>query len=167
MGAINGKRIIYLYRILKKAKTDDAKAIAFTTENNRSKSADADSVVTKDGVIRVPKPAETDISTTAIFSTESDPLITDLETALDNSEMVELWEVNLDKPGETENAGKFAAKYFHAYVTSFELTSSSEDHAEASLEFSVDGKGADGYATVTEQQQEIAALVFKDTKKES
>lgn len=94
-------------------------------------------------------------------------MITDLEAALDNSEMVELWEVNLDKPGETENAGKFAAKYFHAYVTSFELTSSSEDHAEASLEFSVDGKGADGYATVTEQQQEIAALVFKDTKKES
>lgn len=32
MGIIKGSRIIYLYRILKDAATDNATAIAFTTE---------------------------------------------------------------------------------------------------------------------------------------
>ena len=37
MGVIKGNRIIYLYRILKDAATDDATAVAFTTENSKSK----------------------------------------------------------------------------------------------------------------------------------
>ena len=35
MGAIKGKRIIYLYRLLSEAAKSDATAIAFTTENSR------------------------------------------------------------------------------------------------------------------------------------
>ena len=54
MGVIKGNRIIYLYRILKDAATDDATAVAFTTENSKSKSRDSDTVTTKDGTIRVP-----------------------------------------------------------------------------------------------------------------
>ena len=60
---------------------------------------------------------ESEVTATAIFSSESDEMITKLEKAVDDSEKVEIWEVNLDKPGETENAGKFAAKYFQGYVT--------------------------------------------------
>ena len=92
-------------------------------------------------------------------------MIAKIEKALDDGEKVEIWEVNLDKKGTDTNTGKFAAKYFQGYVTSFELTSNSEDHAEASLDFGIEGKGVDGYATVTDEQQEIAAYVFKDTKK--
>lgn len=165
MGVIKGSRIIYLYRILKEEATNDAKAIAFTTENSRSKSRDSDTVTTKDGAIRVPGEVETEISTTAIFASENDEMIAKIEQAIDDGDKVEIWEVNLDKPGTGEDSGKFAAKYFQGYVTSFELTSNSEDHAEASLDFGIEGKGADGYATVTDEQQEIAELVFKDTKK--
>ena len=165
MSAIKGNRIIYLYRILKDAATTDAKALAFTTENGRSKSRDADTVETKDGPIRTPGALESEITTTAIFSSEGDEMIRKMEDALDNSEKVELWEVNLDIPGETDDAGKFAAKYFQGYVTEFELTSSAEDHAEASLTFGLEGAGADGYATVSDEQQEIASYVFKDTEK--
>lgn len=165
MGAIRGSRIIYLYRILKDAATDDAAGIAFTTENERTKSRDADSTETKDGPIRTPGALETEVTATAIFSSESDELIDKMEKALDNSDKVEVWEVNLDKPGETENAGKFAAKYFQGYVTEFSLTSSAEDHAEASLAFGLEGTGADGYATVSDEQQELATYVFADTEK--
>ena len=42
MSAIRGSRIIYLYRILADAATVDATGIAFTTENGRTKSRDAD-----------------------------------------------------------------------------------------------------------------------------
>ncbi|MCB6414557.1 phage major tail protein, TP901-1 family [Faecalimonas umbilicata] len=165
MGIIKGSRIIYLYRILKDAATDNATAIAFTTENSRSKSRDSDTVTTKDGAIRVPGEVETEISATALYAGENDEMIGKIEAALDNGDKVEVWEVNLDKPGTGENSSKFAAKYFHGYVTSFELTSSSEDYAEASLDFGLEGAGKDGYATVTDEQQEIAAYQFKDTVK--
>ena len=165
MSAIQGKRIIYLYRILKDAATDDATALAFTTENERTKSRDADTTETKDGPIRTPGALETEITTTAIFSSESDEMITKLEKAVDDSEKVEIWEVNLDKPGTSDNVGKFAAKYFQGYVTEFGSTSSAEDHAEASLTFGIEGTGADGYATVSDEQQELAAYAFADTEK--
>lgn len=165
MSAIQGKRIIYLYRILKDVATDDATALAFTTENERTKSRDADTTETKDGPIRTPGALETEITTTAIFSSESDEMITKLEKAVDDSEKVEIWEVNLDKPGTSDNVGKFAAKYFQGYVTEFGSTSSAEDHAEASLTFGIEGTGADGYATVSDEQQELAAYAFADTEK--
>lgn len=163
MGAIRGSRIIYLYRILKDASTNEAKGIAFTTENSRSKSRDADTTETKDGPVRTPGALESEISATALFSSDADDMIGKLEEALDKSEKVEVWEVNLDKEGTSENVGKYAAKYFHGYVTEFELTSSAEDHAEASLTFGLEGTGVDGYATVSENQQEIASYVFADT----
>ena len=165
MSAIQGKRIIYLYRILKDAATDDATALAFTTENERTKSRDADTTETKDGPIRTPGALETEITTTAIFSSESDEMIAKFEKAVDDSEKVEIWEVNLDKPGTSDNVGKFAAKYFQGYVTEFGSTSSAEDHAEASLTFGIEGTGKDGYATVSDEQQEIASYVFADTEK--
>lgn len=165
MSVIKGKRIIYLYRILKEGETNDAKAVAFTSENSRSKSRDSDTVTTKDGMIRVPGEVETEISTTAIFASENDEIIAKLEKALDDGDKVEIWEINLDKPGTNTDSGKYAAKYFQGYVTSFELSSNSEDHAEASMDFGIEGKGADGYATVTDEQMELAEYVFKDTVK--
>lgn len=165
MGVIKGNRIIYLYRILKDAATDDATAVAFTTENSKSKSRDSDTVTTKDGTIRVSGEVETEISTTALFASENDAMIDKLEKALDDGDKVEIWEANMDKPGTSDNASKFAAKYFQGYVTGFELSSNSEDHAEASLDFGIEGKGVDGYATVTDEQRELAAYVFKDTPK--
>lgn len=165
MGVIKGNKIIYLYRIMKDAASDDALAVAFTTENSRSKSRDSDTVVTKDGTIRVPGEVETEISTTALFASENDEMITKLEKALDDGEKVEIWEVNVEKPGTEDNVGKYASKYYQGYVTSFELSSNSEDHAEASLDFAIEGKGADGYATVTDYQKELAEYVFRDTTK--
>ena len=165
MGAISGKRIVYLYRVLKDAATADAIGIAFTTENGRTKTRDADTTETKDGPVRTPGALESEVTATALFSSESDEMIGKLEGALDNSDKVEVWEVNLDKPGTEDNVGKYAAKYFQGYVTEYELTSSAEDHAEASLTFGLEGTGADGYATLTEEQQEIASYVFADTEK--
>lgn len=163
MSVIKGKRIIYLYRILKDAATKTATAIAFSTENSRTKSRDSDTVSTKDGTIRVPGDVEVEISTTALFASENDEMIGKLESAIDSGEKVEIWEVNLDKKGTESNESKYAAKYYQGYVTSFELSSNSEDHVEASLDFGIEGTGADGFATVTDEQQELASYAFKDT----
>ena len=49
---ISGKKLVYLFRILKNAATAKGTMLAFTTENSRTKSKDADSKATKDGTVR-------------------------------------------------------------------------------------------------------------------
>lgn len=160
---VQGKRIVYLYRIASKAATVNGTALAFTTENSRTMSKDADSVATKDGSIRTPGTSEVEISATSILA-KGDTLLDDLETAMDNDELMEVWEANLDEPAE-EGDNKFKGKYFQGYLTEFEKTSSAEDYVECSLTFGINGSGASGNVTVTTEQQEVAAYVFKDTQK--
>lgn len=161
--AVAGKKIVYLFRILSKASTTDGVTLAFTTENSRTKSKDADSTVTKDGSIRTPGEAEVEISATSILS-KGDTLIADFEAAMDNDEIVEIWEANLEEPAES-GANKFKGAYYQGYLTEIEVSSNAEDFVEVSLTFGINGNGVSGDVTVSTEQQEIAAYVFKDTTK--
>jgi TP901-1 family phage major tail protein len=163
--AVQGKKIVYLYRIKSKAATTDGTLLAFTTENGRSKSKDADSTATKDGSIRTPGTAETEISANSILS-KGDTMIDSLEDAMDNDELIEIWEANLEEPAEG-GEDKFKGMYFQGYLTSFDKTSSAEDFTEIELTFGINGSGKRGDVTVTTEQQELADYVFKDTPKES
>lgn len=159
--AVQGKKIIYLFRILKDAAKENAVAMAFTTENERSKSKDSDSTVTKDGSITTPGAVEIEITATAILA-KGDTLTDKLEDAMDNNDVIEIWEANLDEPGTTE--GTFKGRYYQGYLTEFTLTSSAEEHAEYSTTFAINGNGAKGDITVSAEQQEVANYVFTDTK---
>lgn len=160
--AVQGKDIVYLFRILSEAATNNATVMAFTTENERTKSKDADSVATKDGSIRVPGATEIEITATAILAV-GDELAGKLEDAMDKDELMEIWEVNLAEKGATD--GKFKGRYFQGYLTEFSLSSSAEDHAEYSTTFAINGSGVKGDVTVSAEQQEIASYVFADTAK--
>lgn len=160
--AVDGKKIIYLFRILSKAASSDAVVMAFTTENERSKSKESDSVATKDGAIVIPGEVETEISATAILA-KGDTLAEELEDAMDNNEIIEIWEANLEAPGTAD--GTFKGRYFQGYLTEFTLSSSAEDHAEYECTFAINGTGAKGDVTVSAEQQEIATYAFKDTQK--
>lgn len=162
--AIQGKKIVYLYRVKKDAATADAQGLAFTTENGRTKSKDADSTATKDGSIRTPGVAEVEITATSILA-KGDTMIDTLEKALDGDKLVEIWETNLEEPGTEDNVGKYKAKYFQGYLTEMEITSNAEDFTEVSLTFGINGDGVDGFATVSAEQQEVANYVFADTQK--
>ena len=158
--AVRGKKIVYLYRLKKDAAKNAATALAFTTENGRTTSKDAD---TTDGTIRTPGAAEVEITATSILA-KGDTLIDSLEDAMINDELVEIWEANLDDPASS-GSNKFKGKYFQGYVTEVEKTSNAEDMVEVSLTFGVNGTGQKGDVTVTTAQQEIAAYVFTDTTK--
>ncbi len=161
--AVSGKKIVYLYRILSKATSAAAAALAFTTENSRTKSKDADSTETKDGAIRTPGASEVEISATSILAV-GDTLIDELEAAMDDDEIIEIWEANLEEPvAGTGNTNKFKGRYYQGYLTEFEKTSAAEDFVECSLTFGINGVGVTGDVTVTAAQQEIAAYVFSDT----
>ena len=160
---VPGKKIVYLYRILSTEKDHDATALAFTTENERTKSKDADTTATKDGTVRTPGTAEVEITASSLLK-KGDKFIDELEAALDDDEKMEIWEVNLAEP-QASSSNKFKAKYFQGYPTEIDKTSNAEDNVELSLTFGLEGKGVDGYATVTAEQQEVAAYVFADTQK--
>lgn len=159
--AVQGKKIVYLFRILSKAATNAAVAMAFVTENERSKSKDADSTATKDGSVRTPGVTETEITATAILA-KGDSLVEELEEAMDNDEIIEIWEANL---AESAGENKFKGTYFQGYLTEFTLSSSAEDHAEYETTFAINGSGVKGEVTVSAAQQEVAAYTFKDTQK--
>jgi len=160
--AVAGKKIVYLYRILSKAATENGAMIAFVTENGRTKSKDADSTTTKDGSIRTPAAAETEITCTSILA-KGDTMIDELETALDEDELIEIWEANLEEAGEGEN--QFKGKYFQGYLTEIERSSNAEDMVEISLTFGINGNGKSGNVTVSAAQQEAASYVFADAVK--
>lgn len=161
--AVSGKKLVYLYRIKSKAATADGVALAFTTENERTKSKDSDSVVTKDGSIRVPGAVEQEITAASLLA-KGDSFVNDLEDAMDNDEIIEIWEANLEEPAEG-GANKFKGMYFQGYLTEVGIASTAEDHVEVSLTFAINGNGVRGDVTVSAEQQEIADYVFTDAAK--
>lgn len=158
---VQGKRIVYLYRILKNAAKNAATQIAFVTENSRSVSTDTETTVTKDGTVNTPAEPEIEITSTSKFA-KDDTIIGELEDAQLNSDTVEIWEVNLDQP-VGEGSDKFKGKYYQGLLSEFEQTASAEEAVEVALTFKINGKGAKGDVTVTAEQQEMAAYVFADT----
>ena len=157
--AVSGKKIVYLFRILSQAATKAGTVLAFITENSRTKSKDADSTMTKDGAIRTPGAVEEEITATAILAV-GDEMIDALEDAMDEDEIIEIWEANLE---ESAGQNKFKGMYFQGYLTEMEKASNAEDFVEVSLTFGINGTGKRGDVTVSEEQQEIADYVFKDT----
>ena len=155
---IDGKKIIYLFRIL--GESSAAAVMAFTTENERSVSNESDTIATKDGDIVMPE-IETEISTTAILAT-GDTMAEELEDAMVEAKKIEIWEANLAEP-VGENTNQFKGRYYQGYLNEFTLSTSAEDHAEYECTFKTDA-GKKGSVTVTAAQQEAAEYAFTDTK---
>ena len=161
---IRGKRIIYLYRIYENRTKEAGVTLAFTTENSKSISKDADSTATKDGTVRTPNEAEIEITVTSILA-KGDTKITEFTDAMLNDKLFEIWEANLDEPTAADG-NVFNGIYYQGYLTSVEKSSSADGFVECSLTFGINGTGASGEVTVPTEQQEIAAYTFADTVKE-
>ena len=159
---VAGKRLIYLYRVHSDAVSADGTILGLTTENGRTKSKDADSTATKDGSIRTPGAMEQEITASSLL-VKGDTMIEKLEDALDNDKLMDIWEANLDEAGSTD--GTYKGRYFQGYITELEKSSNAEDMVELSLTFGINGAGATGDITVSDEQAEAATYVFIDTTK--
>ena len=158
---VSGSKLIYLYRLLSANSTTTGTTLAFTTENDRTTSKNADATATKDGTVRTPGIAEVEITATSLLE-QGDTMAATLEQAMLDDELIEIWEINTAEPAEAAD-GTYKSRYFQGYLTEFDKSSNAEDMIEVSLTFGVNGTGADGYATVTDEQLEIASYVFADT----
>ena len=87
--AVQGMKIIYLYRIASEEAQQTGTMISFATENGRTKSKDADSTMTKDGAIRTPGASEVEISSTSILA-KGDTMIDKLEDAMDEDKLIQI-----------------------------------------------------------------------------
>lgn len=164
--AVQGKQIVYLFRVFENAATDAGAIIAFTTENENSASADSDSTATKDGVIQKPGAITVEITGGAIVLKGDETQGEKLRDAMLHNKLVECWEADLSNPRTGQN--KFAGTYYQGYLTEWTKTSDAEDFAEYSYTYAANGIGApDGGAgvTVTTEQQAVATYVFTDTTK--
>lgn len=157
--AVRGIDVFLLFRLLKDADTASAGKLAFQTDHDHGKTKDGDSTPTKDGPIRVPGTLDISFSCTSILSL-GDPMVEKLEDALDNDDIVEIWEIN---KAEANPEGKFKATYYQGYVTGFNKSPGAEGVVELSLDFGVNGTGAKGFATLTDDQSTIVQYAFRDT----
>lgn len=165
MKSVHGSKIIYMYRPLnEEAKKSAALRLAFVKENGKTVSTDADTTQTKDGILRSPSQAEIEITSASVLASD-DKMIEALEKAQLNNEKVEVWEINLAKPGSS--SGKYKGTYYQSYVTEIEKSSPSDDWTEMSLTFGIEGKGAEGDVTVPTEMLDEALYTFTDTTAQS
>lgn len=161
MSAVTGKNLIYLYRLESEKATEDGTRIAFTTEDELSISADADATATKDGSVRGASVAELEKTCTSLMDAD-DEMLPKLKSAILNGSLIELWEVNLDKPVPNQT-NKYAGTYYQAYLSEFTTSSPADGNVEVSMTFGINGKGADGSVTVTASQHDDEQYTFVDT----
>lgn len=161
MSAVTGKNLIYMYRLNSESATADGVRIAFTTENEMSISSDADATATKDGSVRGASVAELELTATSLMDA-NDPMIPKLKSAILNGSLLDVWEVNLDKP---KTGNKFEGTYYQAYITEFTTSSPADGNVEVSMTFGINGKGAEGSVTVPAGQQDDGQYTFVDTPK--
>ena len=159
MSAVTGKNLIYMYRLNSESATVDGVRIAFTTENEMSISSDADATATKDGSVRGASVAELELTAASLMDA-SDPMIPKLKSAILNGSLLDVWEVNLDKP---KTGNKFEGTYYQAYITEFTTSSPADGNVEVSMTFGINGKGAEGDVTVPTSQQDDGQYTFVDT----
>ncbi len=155
--------MVYLYRLASEASTADGVRIAFTTEDELSISADADATATKDGSVRGASVAELEKTCTSLMDA-NDEMLPKLESAILNGSLVELWEVNLDKPVSNQT-GKFEGTYYQGYLSEFTVSSPADGNVEVSMTVGINGKGATGNVTVDASQQDDEQYTFVDTPK--
>ena len=161
MSAVTGKNLIYMYRLNSESATVNGVRIAFTTENEMSISSDADATATKDGSVRGASVAELELTATSLMDA-NDPMLPKLKSAILNGSLLDVWEVNLDKP---KTGNKFEGTYYQAYITEFTASSPADGNVEVSMTFGINGKGAEGDVTVPTSQQDDGQYTFVDTPK--
>ena len=142
--AVQGKQIVYLFRVFENAANAAGTVIAFTTENENSASADADTIATKDGSIQKPGAVTVEITGTALVLKGDETAGEKLRDAMLHNKLVECWEADLSNPRSGDN--KFAGTYYQGYLTEWTKTSNAEDFSN--LPDGIGSFSSDPYGTV-------------------
>lgn len=161
MEAIQGKKQILLWRLLKDATTNAGTKLAFQTEHSVSKSRGMDTTITKDGPIVTGGGLEEEVPFSCIMG-KGDPVVDLLNTAILENEVLELWEVDVTDKGES---GKYPGKYRQGLLSELNETKNAEDLVELEGTFVTNGTAKTGEVTLTDEQAEVVQYAFRDVIK--
>lgn len=157
--AVKGKSQILLFRLLRDAASAKAAKLAFQTEHSTEKKRDSDVTETKDGSITIGKALEEEVPFTSIMAA-GDPVVKLLETAINENEILEIWEVDIT---EKTKGGKYPAYYRQGLLTELNKTANAEDLIEIEGTFATNGTAVQGEVTLSEEQENVVQYAFRDT----
>lgn len=159
---IQGKKKVLMFRLLSERATKAASRLMFQINHTIKEEPKTESVATKDGN----QPSSGGLETTVELEVlQSDSATMDmLHYATVEGLEIEVWEVDFDKPHDTETK-KYKSRYGTGLLTGWESAAETEGNASAKPAIIISGKLVDGYATVSEEQEEEAKLWFYDTVK--
>lgn len=159
---IQGKKKVLMFRLLQERATKAASRLMFQITHNIKEEPKTESVQTKDGS----QPSAGGLETTIeleVLQSDSDTMDM-LHYATVEGLEIEVWEIDFDKPHDTEDK-KYEARYGTGLLTGWESEANVEGNASAKPAIIVSGKLVKGFATVSEEQEEEAKLFFYDTIK--
>lgn len=155
-----GKNKILLFRRLADQGKEVGIKLVFQTGHTFTMSRAIDKVNTKDGSINKIGELETEVSIEAIQA-KRDPVGDMLRDSVVNGEMLELWEVTIDKDLKNEE-GKYPAVYAQGNLDQWEWTAEVEDESTISSTFFVNLNPQFGYTTLTEEQENAVQYAFRE-----
>lgn len=157
--AKHGKDRILLFRTLSEAGDVGAAKLALQTEHTWSYDRSIDSTVTKDGNVTSNSGLEVTLDINAVVS--DDPVNQMLYESVVNGHKLEVWDIDLGAEGD---AGTYRAKYAQGLLESWEDPAGVEDLSELSTTMRIDDYPKEGFATLTEEQEEEVMYAFRDTQ---
>lgn len=165
--AVKGIDKIILMRPYSLRTMEAAGRLAFQTQQEITRTRAADSIKTKDGNIQAPSELTVSMSLTSVMA-QDDPTKDKLEEAFETNGLVEFWDINKSKPSsEAGGVTKYPARYYQGHITDWGETAGAEGNVDISLSIAINGTGAKGEATLTEDQAAVVQYVFEDTTKAS
>ncbi len=155
-----GKDKILMFRLLRDAEAGAAAKLALQTSHEWNYSRATSSTATKDGSIVSQNELEVTLQIDAV--TSDDSVNNMLKESVEDGLKLEVWEIDLGKPGTGDNEGKYAAKYAQGNLEDWTVPAAVEDFETLSTSMRIDHKPQDGWATLTSEQEEEIAYAFRD-----
>jgi len=160
--AVQGVDKILMFRMLKDAASQKAAKLALQTKHTLKYDRKTNTTQTKDGALNSTDGLETKLTIEAVATRDELNLM--LEKSVIDGEVVEIWEIDYGAGpvASGPNAGKYQALYMQGLLGSWEAPSNVGEFTTISTEAVINGKPQEGFATVTEEQQEEIQYAFKD-----
>lgn len=165
--AIQGKNLVLFARKLSEAKTKRGMPVPYQTSLDFEPQRDSKTDATKDGYVSKQSPLQTDLKFEFVnnWSETADKL----QMSLFNGDKMEFWIVNYQRRNDKKQC---FAYYMRGTVNEDDIDGDPDDVSNRKTTISVDGTPVMGWTTLTDEEEEMLAYVFrgvgqiKDTDKD-
>ncbi|MGM0125736.1 TP901-1 family phage major tail protein [Enterococcus sp. AZ194] len=152
---LEGKKVVLFFRLVKERGTKAAEQLAFEINHTLNRERSTEETATKTGMIKSAGASNENLEME--FLASDSKVIDILEYAYEKNELVEFWRINLDKRNEE---GKYFAHTGVGLLSTFPLAAEVESNATVSTTLNLNGSIGKIWATVSEEQEELAQLYY-------